>query len=40
MMTGSETNMIIGTQWGNEGKGRIADFIANRSDVVVRFQGS
>ena len=40
MMTGSETNMVIGTQWGNEGKGRIIDFIANRSDVVVRFQGS
>ena len=39
MMTGSETNMVIGTQWGNEGKGRIVDFIANRSDVVVRFQG-
>lgn len=38
-MTGSETNMVIGTQWGNEGKGRIIDFIANRSDVVVRFQG-
>lgn len=38
-MTGSETNMVIGTQWGNEGKGRIVDFIANRSDVVVRFQG-
>lgn len=40
MMTGSETKMVIGTQWGNEGKGRITDFIANRSDVVVRFQGS
>ncbi|MDD4159919.1 MAG: adenylosuccinate synthase [Synergistaceae bacterium] len=39
-MTGSETNMVIGTQWGNEGKGRIVDFIANRSDVVVRCQGS
>ena len=39
MITGSETKMVIGTQWGNEGKGKIADFIANRSDVVVRFQG-
>ena len=38
-MTGSETNMVIGIQWGNEGKSRILDFIANRSDVVVRFQG-
>ena len=39
MITGSETKMVIGTQWGNEGKGKIVDFIANRSDVVVRFQG-
>jgi len=38
-MTGSETNMVIGIQWGNEGKSRILDFISNRSDVVVRFQG-
>ena len=38
-MTGSETNMVIGIQWGNEGKSRILDFIANRSDVAVRFQG-
>jgi len=40
MVTGSETKMVIGMQWGNEGKGRIVDFIANRSDVVVRFQGA
>lgn len=38
-MIGPENNMVVGLQWGNEGKGRIIDFFANRSDVVVRFQG-
>jgi len=31
--------VVIGTQWGDEGKGKITDFIAERADVVVRFQG-
>ena len=30
---------IVGGQWGDEGKGKIVDFLAERSDVVVRFQG-
>ena len=30
---------IIGTQWGDEGKGKIVDWLASRVDVVVRFQG-
>lgn len=30
---------IIGTQWGDEGKGKIVDFLAESADVVVRFQG-
>ena len=30
---------VIGTQWGDEGKGKIIDLIAERSDVVVRYQG-
>lgn len=38
-MNCSENNMVIGLQWGNEGKGRVIDFLSNRSDVVVRFQG-
>lgn len=38
-MTGAENNIVLGLQWGNEGKERIIDFLANRSDVTVRFQG-
>lgn len=30
---------IIGAQWGDEGKGKITDFLAEKADVVVRFQG-
>ncbi len=30
---------IIGTQWGDEGKGKITDYYAQRADIVVRFQG-
>ena len=30
---------VIGSQWGDEGKGKIVDWLSNRSDVVVRFQG-
>lgn len=31
--------VVIGTQYGDEGKGRIVDFLATDADVVVRFQG-
>ncbi len=31
--------MIIGTQWGDEGKGKVVDLLAERASVVVRFQG-
>jgi adenylosuccinate synthase len=31
--------VIIGSQWGDEGKGKIVDFLADEADVVVRFQG-
>jgi adenylosuccinate synthase len=31
--------VIIGAQWGDEGKGKIVDALAGRADVVVRFQG-
>lgn len=30
---------IVGTQWGDEGKGKIVDFLAKEADVVVRAQG-
>jgi adenylosuccinate synthase len=31
--------VIIGAQWGDEGKGKITDLLAERADVIVRFQG-
>src|SRR3546814_2542708 len=30
---------VIGAQWGDEGKGKIVDWLAERADCVVRFQG-
>lgn len=30
---------IVGSQWGDEGKGKIVDWLASQADVVVRFQG-
>ncbi len=34
-----KTVAVIGTQWGDEGKGKIVDLLAEHADVVVRFQG-
>ncbi len=31
--------VVVGTQWGDEGKGKITDYLAQRADVVVRYQG-
>ena len=31
--------VVVGAQWGDEGKGKIVDWLSERSDVVVRFQG-
>jgi adenylosuccinate synthase len=31
--------VVIGAQWGDEGKGKIVDWLSQRADVVVRFQG-
>ena len=30
---------VVGTNWGDEGKGRIVDMISEAYDVVVRYQG-
>ena len=30
---------IIGTQWGDEGKGKIVDWLSLKADIIVRFQG-
>ena len=35
----SERLVIIGTQWGDEGKGKITDYFACRANMVVRYQG-
>ena len=31
--------IVVGTQWGDEGKGKIVDLLAAHADAVVRFQG-
>src|SRR3954468_14229024 len=30
---------VVGSQWGDEGKGKIVDWLSERADIVVRFQG-
>ena len=35
----SKTVVVIGSQWGDEGKGKIANFLSERADFVVRYQG-
>ena len=32
--------VIVGAQWGDEGKGKIIDFLTESSDIVVRAQGA
>jgi adenylosuccinate synthase len=31
--------VIIGSQWGDEGKGRITDLLSQKVEIVIRFQG-
>ena len=31
--------VVVGAQWGDEGKGKIVDWLSHRADVVARFQG-
>ena len=31
--------VVVGAQWGDEGKGKIVDWLSSQADVVVRFQG-
>ena len=35
----SKNIVVIGTQWGDEGKGKIVDWLTDRAQCVVRFQG-
>ena len=34
-----KTVVVVGTQWGDEGKGKITDYLAQRADIVARYQG-
>lgn len=38
-MKNYNTKVIVGAQWGDEGKGKVSDFLAQQADVVVRYQG-
>ena len=31
--------VVVGAQWGDEGKGKIVDWLSERADIIVRFQG-
>ena len=31
--------VVVGTQWGDEGKGKIVDIYSEKADVIARFQG-
>ena len=31
--------VVVGTQWGDEGKAKVIDYLARHSDVIIRFQG-
>ena len=31
--------VVVGSQWGDEGKGKIVDWLSSQANVVVRFQG-
>src|SRR6266851_9831373 len=31
--------VVVGSQWGDEGKGKIVDWLSAQADIVVRFQG-
>ena len=34
-----KTLSVVGSQWGDEGKGKVTDYLSQISDVVVRYQG-
>jgi len=38
-VTGGRNVVVIGTQWGDEGKGKVVDWLTEHADGVVRFQG-
>ena len=36
---GTPCVVVVGAQWGDEGKGKLVDVLAERADLVVRYQG-
>ena len=34
-----KVDVILGLQWGDEGKGKIVDYLAEQYDIIARFQG-
>ena len=38
-MASYNVNAVVGVQWGDEGKGRIVDYLASDAELVIRFQG-
>src|SRR5690606_32777111 len=38
-MAMNKSVVVLGTQWGDEGKGKIVDLLTDQADAVVRFQG-
>ncbi|MCB0661081.1 MAG: adenylosuccinate synthetase, partial [Saprospiraceae bacterium] len=34
-----KVDVILGLQWGDEGKGKIVDYLADQYDIIARFQG-
>ena len=33
------TIVVVGTQWGDEGKGKVIDLLSEKADIVARYQG-
>ena len=31
--------LILGSQWGDEGKGKITNYLSNKADIEIRYQG-
>ena len=31
--------VVVGSQWGDEGKGKIVDWLSDQADIIIRFQG-
>jgi len=39
LVSGMANLVVVGTQWGDEGKGKIVDILARAADIIVRYQG-